>query len=68
MAKMDDRRKGKPSARRVPIKTVEKVLQLFRQEYADHNVRHFHQKLVCEHGIELSYSWVKAALQGAMAR
>jgi hypothetical protein len=28
-------------------------------------VRHFHQKLVSEHGIGLSYSWVKAALQGA---
>jgi hypothetical protein len=44
---------------------VEKVLQLYRQEYADHNVRHFHQKLIEEHGIRLSYSWVKAALQTA---
>ena len=60
-----DRRKGKPSPKRVPLETVEKVLQLYRQEYADHNVRHFHQKLVAEHGIKLSYSWVKAALQGA---
>jgi transposase len=60
-----DRRKGKPSPKRVPLETVEKVLQLYRQEYADHNVRHFHQKLVSEHGIGLSYSWVKAALQGA---
>jgi hypothetical protein len=49
----------------VPLETVEKVLQLYRQEYTDHNVRHFHQKLVSEHGIGLSYSWVKAALQGA---
>jgi len=60
-----DRRKGKPSPKRVPLETVEKVLQLYRQEYADHNVRHFHQKLRSEHGIGLSYSWVKAALQGA---
>ena len=60
-----DRRKGKPSPKRVPLETVEQVLQLYRQEYADHNVRHFHQKLVQEHGIGLSYSWVKAALQGA---
>ena len=28
-------------------------------------MRHFHQKLVEVHGISLSYSWVKAALQGA---
>src|SRR6476661_5055273 len=60
-----DRRKGKPSPKRVPLETVEKVLQLYRPEYGDHNVRHFHQKLRSEHGIGLSYSWVKAALQGA---
>jgi len=60
-----DRRKGKPSPKRVALEKVEKVLQLYRDEYGDHNVRHFHQKLVSEHGIELSYSWVKAALQGA---
>ena len=57
-----DRRKGKPSPKRVPLETVERVLQLYRQEYADHNVRHFHQKLMSEHGIGLSYSWVKGAL------
>jgi len=28
-------------------------------------VRHFHEKRVSEHGITLSYTWVKAALQGA---
>ena len=60
-----DRRKGKPSPKRVPLEAVEQVLQLYRQEYADYNVRHFHQKLLSEHGIGLSYSWVKAALQGA---
>src|SRR5260370_40071434 len=29
------------------------------------NVQHFHEKLEAEHGIELSYAWVKQALQGA---
>jgi hypothetical protein len=33
--------------------------------YCDLNVRHFHEKLGAEHQIELSYSWVKQALQGA---
>ena len=28
-------------------------------------MRHFHEKLQREHGIELSYTWVKLALQGA---
>ena len=59
-----DRRRGQPTPKRVPLATVEKVLGLYR-ELSDLNVRHFHQKLESEHGIELSYSWVKAALQGA---
>ena len=51
-----DRRKGRPSPKRVPLKTVERVLQLYREKYFDFNVRHFHEKLVEEHGIQLSYS------------
>ena len=60
-----DRRKGRPSPKRVPVKTVEKVLRLYREEYFDFNVRHFHEKLMEQHGIQLSYTWVKLALQGA---
>jgi transposase len=60
-----DRRRGRPSPKRVPVATVEQVLGLYREKYFDLNVRHFHEKLGEEHGIELSYSWVKAALQGA---
>src|SRR5258707_9905694 len=29
------------------------------------NVRHFHEKRLREHGVDLSYPWVKLALQGA---
>jgi len=60
-----DRRRGKPSRRRVPVATVEKVFALYREKYFDLNVQHFHEKLAAEHGIGLSYSWVKQALQGA---
>src|SRR5437879_1491201 len=60
-----DRRRGKPSPQRVRVATVEQVLALYREQYFDFNVRHFHQKLGEEHAIELSYSWVKAALQGS---
>src|SRR6266567_326856 len=60
-----DRRRGKPSQRRVPLALVEQVLGLYRERYPDLNVRHFHEKLSEEHQIELSYSWVKQALQGA---
>ena len=60
-----DRRLGKPSPKRVPVKTVEQVLGLYRDQYFDFNVRHFHEKLQREHGITLGYTWVKKALQGA---
>jgi transposase len=60
-----DRRKRRPSPKRVPLRTAEEVLQLYREKYFDFNVRHFHEKLVEEHGIQLSYTWVKLALQGA---
>src|SRR5450432_1196097 len=56
---------AKPSRRRVPVATVEKVFALYREKYFDLNVQHFHEKLQAEHGIELSYTWVKQALQGA---
>ena len=64
-AGLSDRRKGKPSDKRVPLETVEKVLRLYQETYFDLNVRHFHEKLREEHGIELSYTWVQKALQGA---
>ena len=60
-----DRRKRRPSPKRISVKELEKVLQLYREKYFDFNVKHFHEKLKEEHGIELSYTWVKLALQGA---
>jgi transposase len=60
-----DYRKRQPSPKRVPMATVEKVLQLYRERYFDFNVQHFHEKLGEEHGVRLSYTWVKTALQTA---
>ena len=60
-----DRRKGQPSAQRVPLKTMEQVLALYQETYYDLNIRHFPEKLRDQHGIELSYTWVQRALQGA---
>src|ERR1700674_4749747 len=60
-----DRRRGRPSPKRVPLAVVEQVLGLYRERYHDLNVRHFYEKLSQEHAIGLSYSWVKQALQGA---
>ena len=66
-AGLADRRKGKPSAQRIPLATIEKVLGLYKETYYDLNIRHFHEKLQDQHGIELSYTWVQKALQAATA-
>lgn len=60
-----DRRTQRPSPKRVPVETVEAVLRLYRERYFDFNVKHFVEKLQEEHGIGLSYTWVKTALQTA---
>src|SRR5213593_1509799 len=60
-----DRRRGVPSPRRVPLVEVERVLCLYREKYRGFNGRHFHQTIRREHGVRLSYSFVKKALQAA---
>ena len=59
------RRKGQPSPKRIPFQVAEKVPQLYREKYFDFNVQHFHEKLPEEHGIQISYTGVRMALQGA---
>lgn len=60
-----DRRQGRPSPRRVPLEKAERVLRLYREQYEGWSVRHFHERLIDEHRITISYTWVKSALQGA---
>ena len=51
-----DRRLGRVSARRAPVDEVMRVLELFETRYPDFTAKHFHEKLVCEHGFGLSYN------------
>ena len=60
-----DRRKGKPSPQRIPLATMEEMLRLYREQYYDLNMRHFQEKLRDQHDIEVSYTSVQNALQGA---
>jgi transposase len=60
-----DRRRQGPSPKRVPVATLTEVLRLYRTTYADCNVQHFHELLAEHHQVQLSYSWVKHALQTA---
>ena len=58
-----DRRLGRLSARRAPVDEVARVLELFDTRYWDFTAKHFHEKLVAEHGCERSYNWVRLTLQ-----
>src|SRR3954447_6388501 len=60
-----DRRKGKPSPKRIPLATMEELLRPDREKYFDLNMRHFPEKLRDEHAIKVSYTSVQNALQGA---
>ncbi len=60
-----DRRKEVPSPKRIPMETAEKILRLYREEYFDFNMRHFHKEMKEKHGILVSYSWTRGLLQGA---
>ena len=60
-----DQRRGKRSIHRIPLEIAEQVLSLYQEKYFDFSVVHFHEKLRKEHKLQVSYSWVKQALQGA---
>src|ERR1043166_7024060 len=60
-----DRRRQVPSPRRVAVEEVQRVVQLYREKYARFNVRHFHEIARASHGVTLSYSFTKKALQEA---
>ena len=58
-----DRRLGRVSARRAPVDAVARVLELFDTRYEGFTPKHFHEKLVDEHGFGLSYNWLRLTLQ-----
>jgi transposase len=60
-----DQRWGRGSQKKVAVEIIEKVLGLYRDRYFDFSVRHFHEKLRAEYDIQLSYTWVKKALQAS---
>lgn len=60
-----DRRRRRPSHLTAPRTEVQRILHLYRAHYQGFNVRHFHQLARREHGVTLSYTFVKLALQAA---
>jgi Winged helix-turn helix len=60
-----DRRRRRPSHRTAPRAEVQRILQLYRLRYPGFNVRHFLHLARRDHGVTLSYTFVKLALQAA---
>jgi transposase len=60
-----DRRAQRPSPKRAPFEEVQRILRLYKETYIGFNVKHFHEIACREHGVGLSYSFVKKALQEA---
>ncbi len=58
-----DRRLNKVSSRCAPAEEVMRMLELFDTRYWDFTAKHFHEKLVEEHGLARSYNWVRLSLQ-----
>lgn len=59
-----DRRTLRPSPKKASQTICQQVLKLYRDQYRDWNVKHFHEQLA-KHGISYRYTWVKNLLQGA---
>jgi transposase len=60
-----DKRRQSPSVRRIAAPEVARLLRLYRERYRGFNVRHFHQIVRREHAAQVSYSFLKQALQTA---
>jgi hypothetical protein len=60
-----DKRLGRVSDRRAPESELARMRGLYREEYADFTVKHFHEELRCRHGYRLGYTVPRLALQSA---
>lgn len=58
-------RRQLPSPRKAPALEVQRLLRLYRARFAGWNVRHFYRFARRDHGVTLSYSFVRLALQEA---
>lgn len=60
-----DRRLGKVSPRRAPEGELARMRRLYREEYADFTVKHFHEELRKRHNYTLGYTVTRLSLQAA---
>lgn len=61
---IDYRRHSRPRNKKNQA-VVDQVLELYRNQYREWNVRHFHERLLEEHGVQACYAWVLGVLRRA---
>jgi len=60
-----DQRGGRPRRKRIKAGTVELLIRLKRDLYADFSVRHFYEQVTEKHQVKVSYNWLRLMLQEA---
>ena len=60
-----DRRRRRPSVRKVPLEEVKRVVRLYADRFSHYNMRHFHQIARRDHGVKFSYTLLRTVLQEA---
>jgi hypothetical protein len=60
-----DHRIGCVSVRSAPENELERMRRLYREEFADFTVKHFHEHIRREHGYTLGYTVTRLALQAS---
>ena len=65
MSAVMDQRGGRPRRKRVRAQTLREICRLKRGMYGDFSIRHFYERLTEQHGIAVSYTYVRQVLQEA---
>ncbi len=65
MSAVMDQRGGRPRRKRVTAQTLREICRLKRAMYVDFSMRHFYERLTEQHGIAVSYTYVRQVLQEA---
>ena len=65
MSAVMDQRGGRPRRKRIKAGTIELLCRLKRDVYADFSLRHFYEHVTEQHGVRVSYNWLRLMLQEA---
>jgi transposase len=65
MSAVMDERGGRPRRKRIKAGTIELLCRLKRDVYADFSLRHFYEHVTEQHGVRVSYNWLRLMLQEA---